>query len=178
MMGDPLKKLEKFSDKAGEWVATEFKFLDELKGAILKKDIVSAEKFYEHVGRAERQVMRFLKKLSKQMEKLMEILPETSRKNLKLLVDSLKLYSENILKFTSRYEGSLKEVLSQLSLKYKLVEKAKGRAKLKVEQDINALWNQLNRSTKEVIRWTNALQVKLLELDMVKKGLRKLKQFS
>jgi len=170
-----LKKIKKFAEAGKKWTATEFDFLIKLKEDTLKKDTSNAKDHYTQVGRAERKVFVFIKKLDNELNKVIEILPQNYADKCREISDNLKLNARNILKYTSRYEGSLRDCLDKLALKQRLLEKVKKEtAKTQLQKEINLLWNVLRKSTEEVIEWTNALQIEIQRLENFEQELERL----
>lgn len=170
-----LEKIKKFAAKEKDWVAAEFDYLNKLKEDIASKKIGEAKGHYTQVGRAERRVFRFLNKLDKELGKTIEMLSPDYANKCKEISDTLKLNARNILKHTSRYEGSLRECLDKLALKSRLLEKAKkDNLKTRIQTDIDLLWNTLGKSVEEVIKWTHALQIEIQRLENFEQELEKM----
>ncbi|MBS3124105.1 hypothetical protein J4437_05740 [Candidatus Woesearchaeota archaeon] len=161
-------------------IAAEFNFLDELKKAILARDMEAAYANLTQVGRAEKKVFSFLNKLDKPLSKLIEFLQKGELRyygqQLKQMYDNLKVQSRQILAATSRYEGSLREILEQLRLKDQLLKKLKKDPKnnlmqIRVQQEVPELWEKLRVQVLEITKWTHALQLEIGKLDNISRQL-------
>ena len=130
---DLMKKLDKHLVLAIDWVAAEYKYLEELKEELVeikkekktKKEIKKIKKaisLLRYIGKAERRAFRFEKDINKELHELEEdffhhVGEELHLKEivygLREVLKEFEVEEAHLVEFTSLYQGKLKEELTK-----------------------------------------------------------------
>ncbi len=164
------KNLDKIED-VSKWVASEFKYLKEVKGVLnqLKKNISDPEKEeslakalsgrFRHAGRSERRINRFFKRLLKKTNELKEILPSGQKSDLEKLETNMDIAAKKIIKEASVFVGKIKDDIGNLKVQISLLKREP--SDKKVITNLNNLIADLTARTDETIKWLSSLSTSL-----------------
>lgn len=170
-MADILKENIEEIENVTEWVASEFRYLKEMKEGLegLKKNIEDPKKekalakglskSFRYAGRSERRIIRYFNRLLKKMEGLKEIIPPDQKSQLEKLETNMDVAAKKILKEASLFVGKIKEDINDLRVQIDLLIKKPGDEK--IIKNINDLIADLNGRIEETTKWTASLSASL-----------------
>lgn len=173
MARNPVEEVGHLAAEALHWVATEYKYLKDVREHVDKleaedvhrqiSDVKAARRAFRYVGRSERSANRISIKLMRRIDEVLEISPPRERAEL-IGIRSRMLVPINDLKaHFSLYTGDVRKQIDNLALSVEL-EKVKSYDKgqmMTLKAEINAmkqtLWN--------VAKWLIALDAELKILE-------------
>ena len=184
-----LEKIKKYATKEKKWLATEFNYLEKLKEDVetqLKiKDLGqrntgAIRNHSENVGRSEKNVEKFEQRLEKELKELVKEIVSIKGVNIyynaaEKIQRDMKTFTANILKYNSRYEGSIRKLLENIEEVTKIYTDLfmSKKTHWREEKELNEKWPQLLEAVNKIIGWTNGLQVEIKNLEELEEHIKK-----
>ncbi len=109
-----IKKVHKLAVDEKDWLASEYKYLEDLNAAFKEGNLEKALKLEIPVGRSERKADIFENRIESRLNKVKKDLPDNFRKKVDQIEMVMDTLGKSLLKITSRYGGYLKHDLIEL----------------------------------------------------------------
>lgn len=164
-----LDNLKKDTSKAIKWVAAEFKYAKELEDDLTKikkeepkaasRDVSRALRTLRWVGRGERRVDRFTKRIIDELKELEAIVPTKQQEEAKKLKEELRIAEAKLVRSTSIFRGDLRKEFLEIKTDEDLSRKLKGKDLEKVQINLTRLFQRVQGSLSELNRWIASTQV-------------------
>ena len=173
MAKDVLERAKETTADAKNWVAAEYKYMRDAKSFLTdlkehfenaKKDIRLARRALNYVGRAEYRAGRKEEELLRDLRELANAVPVEMRASIDNVEREIEIIVRQLVKQSSRYTGSIRKMLDDLSVQVELVEKGEGNAKV-VEEIID----DIVKKTDDVLQWYAALETDLRKAEEIEK---------
>ena len=176
-MVEELKKLKKDVEKAIGGVGAEYAYANALlekleeaeneepKGA--SRDMKKAIHLFTWLGRGERDIDRFEKRIISELKELGKILPDTTKAHEEKLLNELEVVHAKLVRAFSRYMGELREELNDIRTEEALLKRLKGKdgdAK-NLKAKLAHTFNNVENEVKELIRWVQSTQAILKNIE-------------
>jgi len=179
---DHIKEITKFVDKEKGWLGTEFEFLDKLREDIEQKNYSVLKKHQMQVGRSERKVDSFNKRIDKNLKKIIGKLPPKLSKRYEEARKKLLAISRTLVKEDSRYFGEIKVIIDKIITTEKFIKsysdqyynnKKLFENKNSAEKSLEESWSILAKLVSEAQKNCNGLIVQLNNIVSMNKELLK-----
>jgi hypothetical protein len=164
-MADVLEKAEKATANAIKWVAAEFSFFRDARDDIREvknnpsqggNKIRKARSDFRYGSRSEFRAEREEEKVEASLKELAGKVPPNLKSAILSAEHRIEVEVNQLIKFSSRYTGHMREKIDSLAVQVELLEKGKGNVEI-VEREAQELIDKLN----DVIEWIEALLIDL-----------------
>jgi len=169
-MADILEKNLDELKEVTDWVAAEFKYLNEFKEKLTALKVTSDPKkektlvrelgrSFRYAARSERKLHRHFNRLLKGINELKKILPLSQRSLLERLETSMDIAAKKILRESSFFVGQIKGEIKDLEVQIALLRK--NPRNKKAIANLAHLLSDLTKRNQELLKWLASLSTSL-----------------